>query len=56
MPVFLGMPPFASLMMAPMRMVAMGSLVGHILYGLILGAGFVWLTKPKELGVAASAR
>lgn len=56
MPVFLGMPPFASLMMAPMRMVAMGSLVGHVLYGLILGASFVWLAKRKELGVAASAR
>ncbi len=56
MPVFLGMSPFASLMMAPMRMVAMGSLVGHIIFGLILGAGFVWLAKRKEFGVATSAR
>ena len=56
MPVFLGMPPFASLMMAPMRMVAMGSLAGHILFGLILGAGFVWLAKPKGLGVVESPR
>lgn len=55
MPMFLGMPPFASLMMAPMRMVAMGSLVGHIIYGLILGASFVWLAKPKEIRAVESA-
>jgi len=35
--------------MAPMRMVALGSLVGHLLYGLILGSGVVWLARPKEL-------
>src|SRR5919197_3466671 len=29
MPLALGMPPFASVMMAPMRMVAVGSLIGH---------------------------
>jgi hypothetical protein len=44
MPLFLGMPPFAPLMMPPMRMVAMGSLVGHLAYGLILGGVFVALT------------
>jgi hypothetical protein len=44
MPLFLGMPPFAPLMMPPMRMVAMGSLVGHLVYGLILGVVFVALT------------
>ncbi|MCA1573707.1 MAG: hypothetical protein LC770_04050 [Acidobacteria bacterium] len=49
MPVLLGMPPFASIMMPPMRMVAVGSLMGHIIYGLILGAGFVWLFKPAEI-------
>ena len=43
MPVFLGMPPFAALRMPPMRPVAMGSLVGHLIYGLILGAAFVRL-------------
>jgi uncharacterized membrane protein YagU involved in acid resistance len=48
MPVFLGMPPFAPLRMPPMRPVAMGSLVGHLLYGLILGAIFVRLRRPKE--------
>ena len=47
MPLFLGMPTFAPLMMAPMRMVAMGSLIGHIIYGLILGAGFVWLRRGE---------
>src|SRR5919109_5545810 len=41
MPVFLGMPALAPLMMPPMRPVAMGSLVGHLTYGLILGAVYV---------------
>jgi|SRR6266540_2318489 len=40
MPLALGMPPFASIMMAPMRMVAVGSLIGHMMYGLILGGLF----------------
>ena len=48
MPLFLGMAPFAPLMMAPMLPVAMGSLIGHLIYGLILGAGFVML-KHKTL-------
>ena len=43
MPLFLGMSTFAPLTMESMRPVAMGSLIGHLLYGLILGAGFVWL-------------
>ena len=43
MPLFLGMAPFAPVMMPPMRMVAMGSLVGHLVYGLILGGVFVAL-------------
>jgi uncharacterized membrane protein YagU involved in acid resistance len=45
MPVFLGMPPFAPLLMAPMRPVAMGSFVGHLIYGIILGGGFVMLRR-----------
>lgn len=45
MPVFLGMPAFAPLMMAEMRMVGMGSLVGHLIYGLILGATYVAMTR-----------
>ena len=45
MPVFLGMPPLAPLMMEMMRPVAMGSLVGHLIYGVILGGGFAMLTQ-----------
>jgi hypothetical protein len=55
MPVLLGMPPFATLMMPPMRMVAVGSLMGHILYGLILGGVVVWLVRPKEFKMTQSA-
>jgi hypothetical protein len=44
MPLFLGMPPFAPLMMEMMRPVAIGSLMGHLLYGLILGSGFAMLS------------
>ncbi len=56
MPVLLGMPPFASLMMPSMRMVAMGSLAGHIIYGLILGAGLALLSKQQQQRVAATAQ
>lgn len=42
MPVLLGMEPFASLRMAPMRPVAMGSLIGHLIYGMLLGAIYRW--------------
>ena len=45
MPLFLGMPPFAPLQMEPMRPVAMGSLVGHLIYGFILGGGFAMLKR-----------
>jgi uncharacterized membrane protein YagU involved in acid resistance len=45
MPLLLGMPPFAPLQMAPMRPVAMGSLVGHLIYGIILGGGFALLKQ-----------
>ncbi|MGQ0714780.1 MAG: DUF6789 family protein [Gemmatimonadaceae bacterium] len=43
MPMFLGMPLFAPLRMPPMRVVAWGSLAGHLIYGVILGAVFVRL-------------
>lgn len=43
MPMLLGMSAFAPLMMPEMRMVAMGSLIGHLIYGLILGGLFAWL-------------
>jgi hypothetical protein len=43
MPLFLGMPPFAPVRMAPMRPIAMGSLVGHLIYGVLLGASLARL-------------
>jgi hypothetical protein len=46
MPVLLGMPAFAPLRMAPMRSMAMGSLIGHLIFGLILGGVFVRLSRP----------
>ncbi len=55
MPVLLGMPPFASVMMPPMRMVAMGSFVGHLIHGLILGGLFAALSKPKQIRDVQSA-
>jgi hypothetical protein len=45
MPLFLGMPPFAPLLMAAMRPVALGSLMGHLLYGVILGGGLAMLKQ-----------
>ncbi|MBI1733545.1 MAG: hypothetical protein HYR51_00080 [Candidatus Rokubacteria bacterium] len=45
MPVLLGMPAFAPIAMEPMRPVAMGSLVGHLVYGLILGGVYVSLQR-----------
>lgn len=56
MPLFLGMPAFASLTMPEMRMVAMGSLVGHIVYGAILGLIFARLRKPAAAPAPATAR
>jgi hypothetical protein len=45
MPVLLGMSAFAPLALPPMRMVAIGSLIGHLIYGLILGGAFAWLSR-----------
>jgi uncharacterized membrane protein YagU involved in acid resistance len=45
MPLLLGMPPFAPIQMEAMRPVAMGSLIGHLIYGIILGGGFVMLKQ-----------
>lgn len=56
MPLFLGMPAFAPLQMAPMRMVAMGSLVGHLLFGIIMGLAFARLYAPLAGGTVASVR
>ena len=55
MPILLGMPAFAPLMMPPMRMVAMGSLIGHLIYGLILGGAFAWLYRGVHYGAPARA-
>jgi hypothetical protein len=48
MPILLGMPAFAPLQMPPMRPVAMGSLAGHLLYGLVLGATYVALLHRRH--------
>nr|MDQ3328332.1 DUF1440 domain-containing protein [Chloroflexota bacterium] len=45
MPALLGMAVFAPLTMAGMMPLAMGSLMGHLIYGLILGAAFVWVYR-----------
>jgi hypothetical protein len=53
MPIFLGMPAFAPLRMPPMRPVAIGSLMGHLIFGLVLGLTFAWLrgrAMRRELG------
>ena len=55
MPILLGMPAFAPLMMPPMRMVAMGSLVGHLIYGLILGGTFARLRTEAHDGAPVGA-
>jgi hypothetical protein len=52
MPVLLGMPPFAPLMMRNMQIVAIGSLVGHLIYGLILGSVSVALLRGAPVAVA----
>lgn len=49
MPVALGMSAFAPLMMPDMQMVAMGSLVGHLFYGLILGGAFVAFARRTPM-------
>jgi thiol-disulfide isomerase/thioredoxin len=45
MPLLLGMPAFAALRMPPMRTAAMGSLVGHLIYGGILGFAYARLRR-----------
>ncbi|HUP20192.1 MAG TPA: hypothetical protein VM778_09600 [Gemmatimonadota bacterium] len=48
MPLLLGMAAFAPLAMAPMRPVAIGSLVGHLVYGGILGLLYPALHRSAE--------
>lgn len=45
MPLLLGMPALAPLQMQMMRPVAWGSLMGHLIFGLILGGVFMWLYR-----------
>lgn len=54
MPVLLGMPAFAQLQDPMMRPVAWGSLVGHLMFGIILGLVAVSLLK-KGAGQAVPA-
>lgn len=56
MPVFLGMSAFAPLLMPMMRPVAWGSLMGHLLYGVVLGAAFVPLRRPASRSALGTAR
>ncbi len=56
MPVLLGMAPFAALRMPPMRPVALGSLMGHLLYGVILGVAYVRLRATAGAPPAPRAR
>lgn len=55
MPMLLGMDPFAPLAMEPMRPVAVGSLVGHLIYGLILGGSYVLLHRSAFPTLGRSA-
>lgn len=54
MPLFLGMPMFAPLMMEPMRMMAVMSLIGHIIFGAILGLAFFALVGKVPATVEAN--
>ncbi|HEU5303371.1 MAG TPA: hypothetical protein VFU40_01895 [Gemmatimonadales bacterium] len=56
MPLLLGMPALAPLQMAPMRPVAFASLLGHIMFGAILGAAFVPLRKAAGHRLLGTAR
>jgi hypothetical protein len=55
MPVFLGMPAFAPLRMPMMRPVAFASLMGHVMFGVILGAAFVLLRRTAGSASLGSA-
>lgn len=52
MPVLLGMAPFAPLTMPEMRMIAVSSLIGHLVYGAVLGVGFAWFFRGAPQGPA----
>ena len=48
MPLFLGMSAFAPLLMEMMRPVAMGSFIGHVIFGLVLGISFLLLNRSRR--------
>ena len=56
MPVFLGMPAFAPLRVPMMRPVAFASLMGHVMFGVILGAAFVPLRGTAAHAAFGPAR
>ncbi|MBA3498059.1 MAG: hypothetical protein M3Q93_02540 [Gemmatimonadota bacterium] len=56
MPVFLGMPAFAPLQMPMMRPVAFASLMGHVIFGVLLGAAFVSLRATASHAPLGTAR
>jgi hypothetical protein len=56
MPLLLGMPAFAALRIPPMRPVAIGSLVGHLVYGVILGSLYYRLHRVDHTVTAATIR
>lgn len=56
MPMFLGMPAFAPLQMPMMRPVAFASMMGHVIFGLILGAAFVPLRGRASHAPLGTAR
>lgn len=56
MPLFLGMPAFAPLQMPMMRPIAFASLLGHVLYGIILGVTLVPLRSTAGQTPLGTAR
>lgn len=56
MPTFLGMSAFAPLQMPMMRPVAFASLMGHVIFGLILGVAFVPLRRTAGHASLGAAR
>jgi hypothetical protein len=55
MPILLGMSAFAPLMMPSMRIVAIASLIGHVIYGAILGDAYTWLRYGAHPGAPVRA-
>lgn len=56
MPVFLGMPALAPLQLPMMRPVAFASLMGHVIFGVTLGATFVPFRRRAGQALLAAAR